>query len=230
MVWPITASQRSRTSVSRRTLRPERMRLFADVDWHGASLPSMRPLWNAHAPWLIVAAAPLAPLIQAASHVRFRCPCRQITVSCCRPPLPSTDWSRSTRPRARSTASRLRSNAAPITGLLGGNGAGKTTTIAMILGLVMPTSGSVAVLGAEMPRQRYQVLHRMNFESPYIDMPHRLTVRQNLHGVRHGSTRSRICASASPRSPTSSTWPNFSTGRPASCRPGRRPAWRSPRR
>ncbi len=67
-----------------------------------------------------------------------------------------------------------------ITGLLGGNGAGKTTTIAMILGLVMPTSGSAKVLGAQMPRQRYQVLHRMNFESPYIDMPHRLTVRQNL--------------------------------------------------
>ena len=67
-----------------------------------------------------------------------------------------------------------------ITGLLGGNGAGKTTTIAMILGLVMPTSGTARVLGAEMPRQRYQVLHRMNFESPYIDMPHRLTVRQNL--------------------------------------------------
>jgi ABC-2 type transport system ATP-binding protein len=67
-----------------------------------------------------------------------------------------------------------------ITGLLGGNGAGKTTTLAMILGLVMPTSGTVRVLGAEMPRQRYQVLHKMNFESPYIDMPHRLTVRQNL--------------------------------------------------
>src|SRR5438034_10447451 len=67
-----------------------------------------------------------------------------------------------------------------ITGLLGGNGAGKTTTIAMIMGLVMPTSGRVKVLGAEMPRQRYQVLHKMNFESPYIDMPHRLTVRQNL--------------------------------------------------
>src|SRR6201982_750238 len=67
-----------------------------------------------------------------------------------------------------------------ITGLLGGNGAGKTTTIAMILGLVMPTSGIARVLGAEMPRQRYQVLHRMNFESPYVDMPHRLTVRQHL--------------------------------------------------
>jgi len=67
-----------------------------------------------------------------------------------------------------------------VTALLGGNGAGKTTTIAMIMGLVTPTSGHVHVLGAEMPRQRYRVLHRMNFESPYVDMPMRLTVRQNL--------------------------------------------------
>src|SRR5262249_35144299 len=51
-----------------------------------------------------------------------------------------------------------------ITALLGGNGAGKTTTIATIMGLVSPTSGSVRVLGAEMPRQRHLVLHRMNFE------------------------------------------------------------------
>ena len=67
-----------------------------------------------------------------------------------------------------------------ITGLLGGNGAGKTTTIAMIMGLVTPTAGTVTVLGAEMPKERYRVLHRMNFESPYVDMPMRLTVRQNL--------------------------------------------------
>lgn len=67
-----------------------------------------------------------------------------------------------------------------VTGLLGGNGAGKTTTIAMIMGLVTPTSGSVHVLGAEMPRERYRVLHRMNFESPYVDLPMRITVRQNL--------------------------------------------------
>ncbi|MDT3684892.1 MAG: ABC transporter ATP-binding protein [Pseudorhodoplanes sp.] len=67
-----------------------------------------------------------------------------------------------------------------ITALLGGNGAGKTTTIAMIMGLVMPTSGRVTVLGTDMSRDRHRVLHRMNFESPYVDMPMRLTVGQNL--------------------------------------------------
>ena len=67
-----------------------------------------------------------------------------------------------------------------VTALLGGNGAGKTTTIAMIMGLLEPSGGRVAVLGAEMPRERYRVLHRMNFESPYVEMPRRLTVAQNL--------------------------------------------------
>jgi ABC-2 type transport system ATP-binding protein len=66
------------------------------------------------------------------------------------------------------------------TALLGGNGAGKTTTIAMLMGLVTPTSGEARVFGADMAHARYRVLHRMNFESPYVDVPMRLTVRQNL--------------------------------------------------
>ena len=64
--------------------------------------------------------------------------------------------------------------------LLGGNGAGKTTTISMLLGLLIPTAGSVRILGADMNRGRYAALPRMNFSSPYVDMPHRLTVRENL--------------------------------------------------
>jgi len=64
--------------------------------------------------------------------------------------------------------------------LLGGNGAGKTTTIGMMMGLVAPTAGWVKVLGADMAKEPYRVLHRINLESPYVDLPHRLTVRQNL--------------------------------------------------
>ena len=67
-----------------------------------------------------------------------------------------------------------------VLGLLGGNGAGKTTTIAMLLGLLEPTAGEIEVLGVDMRRRRYAALPRMNFSSPYVDLPHRLTVRQNL--------------------------------------------------
>ncbi len=66
------------------------------------------------------------------------------------------------------------------TALLGGNGAGKTTTISMLLGLIKPTAGSIAVLGWDIARHKHKVLARMNFESPYVDLPKRLTVRQNL--------------------------------------------------
>jgi ABC-2 type transport system ATP-binding protein len=82
-------------------------------------------------------------------------------------------------------------HAGSTTALLGGNGAGKTTTIAMLMGLVVPTSGAARVFGADMARERHKVLHRMNFESPYVDVPMRLTVRQNLevfgrlYGVRN---------------------------------------------
>jgi len=71
------------------------------------------------------------------------------------------------------------------TALLGGNGAGKTTTIAMLLGLLLPTSGSIRIFGEDMLRHRYKLLHRMNFSSPYVDLPHRLTVRQNLMVYAH---------------------------------------------
>ncbi len=67
-----------------------------------------------------------------------------------------------------------------VTGLLGGNGAGKTTTIAMLLGLLVPTSGAITVLGADMVRHRHRALKDMNFASPYVDLPHRLTVTENL--------------------------------------------------
>ncbi|WP_341909859.1 ABC transporter ATP-binding protein [Ferrovibrio terrae] len=67
-----------------------------------------------------------------------------------------------------------------VTALLGGNGAGKTTTIAMLLGLLKPSAGSIHILGTDMLRDRHHILPRLNFSSPYVDLPHRLTVRQNL--------------------------------------------------
>lgn len=70
-------------------------------------------------------------------------------------------------------------------GLLGGNGAGKTTTIAMLLGLLVPTSGSIRVLGHDMLRDRFAALARMNFSSPYVSLPHRLSVRENLRVYGH---------------------------------------------
>lgn len=71
------------------------------------------------------------------------------------------------------------------TALLGGNGAGKTTTIAMLLGLLIPTSGDICILGENMLKHRHRLLHRMNFSSPYVDLPQRLTVRQNLTVFGH---------------------------------------------
>jgi len=71
------------------------------------------------------------------------------------------------------------------TALLGGNGAGKTTTIAMLLGLLLPSSGNIRILGEDMLKHRHRLLHRMNFSSPYVDLPQRLTVRQNLTVFGH---------------------------------------------
>ncbi|MCA3247845.1 MAG: ABC transporter ATP-binding protein [Azospirillum sp.] len=67
-----------------------------------------------------------------------------------------------------------------VVGLLGGNGAGKTTTISMLLGILVPTAGTVDVLGVDMVANRYPALARLNFSSPYVDLPARLSVRENL--------------------------------------------------
>ena len=76
-------------------------------------------------------------------------------------------------------------SAGTVAGLLGGNGAGKTTTISMLLGLLLPTAGTIEVLGVDMLRHRHRVLPRMNFSSPYVDLPHRLTVAENLTVYGH---------------------------------------------
>mgnify|MGYP006134850541 CR=1 FL=1 len=67
-----------------------------------------------------------------------------------------------------------------VIGLLGPNGCGKTTTIAMILGLLKPSKGVVLVNGLNIEQNRITLLHKMNFISPYIELPKKLTVKQNL--------------------------------------------------
>jgi ABC-2 type transport system ATP-binding protein len=77
-----------------------------------------------------------------------------------------------------------------IVALLGSNGAGKTTTLAMLLGLTLPTSGTIRILGHDMVSDRYKALAEMNFSSPYVDLPASLSARENLlvyghlYGVR----------------------------------------------
>ena len=86
------------------------------------------------------------------------------------------------------------------TALLGGNGAGKTTTLSMLLGLLLPTSGRITVLGEDVSRHRRRVLPRMNFSSPYVEMPRRLSVEENLlvyahlYGVPRAKARVRRLA------------------------------------
>ena len=83
------------------------------------------------------------------------------------------------------------------TALLGGNGAGKTTTLSILLGVLLPTSGGIFILGEDMLRHRHRVLPRMNFTSPYVDLPKRLSVRENLtvyaklYGLRDARARIR---------------------------------------
>ena len=73
---------------------------------------------------------------------------------------------------------KIRENS--IYGLLGPNGCGKSTTMGMILGLITPTLGKIKVLGKEIEKNRSQILQKMNFISPFIDLPKKLTVEQNL--------------------------------------------------
>ena len=67
-----------------------------------------------------------------------------------------------------------------IIGLLGPNGCGKTTTIGMILGLLKPTGGQVLINGFQLEKNRIEILQKINFISPYIELPKKLTVKQNL--------------------------------------------------
>lgn len=88
------------------------------------------------------------------------------------------------------------------TALLGGNGAGKTTTLAMILGLIKPSAGSVRVLGHDIGKDGAKARARMNFQSPYVDLPKRLSVKRNLlvyarlYGVREPERRVEELAEA----------------------------------
>ena len=67
-----------------------------------------------------------------------------------------------------------------IIGILGPNGCGKTTTIGMILGLLKPSKGKILINGIEIEKRRVELLDKLNFISPYIELPKKLTVQQNL--------------------------------------------------
>ena len=71
-------------------------------------------------------------------------------------------------------------NKGKIIGLLGPNGCGKSTTIGMILGLIKPTTGNVMINGQDMEKNRTDLLQKMNFISPYIELPKKLTIQENL--------------------------------------------------
>ena len=95
-------------------------------------------------------------------------------------PLEIIDLSKAydTKEAVRNISFKVNEN--EIIGILGPNGCGKTTTIGMILGLLKPTKGKVLINGVEIEKQRVELLNELNFISPYIELPKKLTVKQNL--------------------------------------------------
>ena len=95
-------------------------------------------------------------------------------------PLEIIDLSKTydTKEAVRNISFKVKEN--EIIGILGPNGCGKTTTIGMILGLLKPTKGKVLINGIEIEKQRVDLLNKLNFISPYIELPKKLTVKQNL--------------------------------------------------
>ena len=88
--------------------------------------------------------------------------------------------SKSYKSRQAVNSINFKINENEIVGLLGPNGCGKTTTIGMILGLLKPTSGQVLINGIDIEKNKISLLHKMNFISPYIELPKKLTIKQNL--------------------------------------------------
>ena len=95
-------------------------------------------------------------------------------------PLEIIDLSKTydTKEAVRNISFKVNEN--EIIGILGPNGCGKTTTIGMILGLLKPTKGKVLINGIEIEKRRVELLNELNFISPYIELPKKLTVKQNL--------------------------------------------------
>ena len=68
-----------------------------------------------------------------------------------------------------------------VVGILGKNGAGKTTLLGMLMGLILPSSGKIKILGKDLNKKKNEILKKINFQSPYVDLPKKMTVEQNLY-------------------------------------------------